>query len=143
VREQETSTANINRELVLEAWRVIGSRRDTAAVEKYFATDYIRHSFSASYSRDDLRRILENLRQGFPDLETVNVDVFGQADRVAYRWEATGTHLGSYLGVPATHKRISAGGINIARIENGLIAEEWSSWDKVSFLHALGIIPIG
>jgi hypothetical protein len=36
-----------------------------------------------------------------------------------------------------------AGGINIARIgDDGRIAEEWSSWSKVSFLQALGIIPI-
>jgi steroid delta-isomerase-like uncharacterized protein len=134
--------AHANRRLVKEAWAAIASRDDPNAIERYFAEDYVRHSFGADYTRDELRAILESLGEAFPDLETVNVDVVAEGDRVAYRWEATGTQTGSYMGAPATHKRITAGGINIARIENGRIAEEWSSWDKVSFLHALGIIPL-
>jgi predicted ester cyclase len=47
------------------------------------------------------------------------------------------------MGVPPTHKRITATGITISRLEGGRIVEEWASWNKVSVLHTLGIIPIG
>jgi len=134
--------ADANRRLVKEAWAAIAARDDPTAIERYFANDYVRHSFGADYTRDELRAILDSLGQAFPDLETTNVDIVAEGDRVAYRWEATGTHTGSYMGAPPTQKRIKAGGINIARVEAGRIAEEWSSWDKVSFLHALGIIPL-
>lgn len=137
------SATEKNRRLVSEAWSTIGGGRNPAAIERYFAEGYVRHSNGNQYSRDELRAILESLRRAFPDLETVTVDVVAEVDRVAYRWQATGTHLDTYMGIPATHKRIAAGGIKIARIESGLIAEEWSSWDKVSFLYTLGIIPVG
>lgn len=113
------------------------------ALDRYFSPDYIRHSEVDDYSLEDLENLLKGLREAFPDFATQTEDMIAEGDRVAYRWVSTGTHLGPYLGVPPTHKHIVSGGINIARIgDDGRIAEEWSSWSKTSFLHALGIIPI-
>jgi hypothetical protein len=44
--------------------------------------------------------------------------------------------------VPPTHQRIVATGITFAQVRDGKLAEEWASWNKVSVLHNLGIIPI-
>jgi steroid delta-isomerase-like uncharacterized protein len=137
-----TSDPAANRRLVLEAWNALDRDRDLTAIERFFAVDYVRHSSEGDYTREGLAKMLGGLFAGFPDLSTVTEDVICEADRVAYRWVSTGTHLGPYMGVPATHKRVVATGITISRFEEGLIAEDWASWNKVSVLHDLGIIPI-
>jgi predicted ester cyclase len=69
-------------------------------------------------------------------------EIVAEGDLVAWRWVGAGTHEHSYMGVPATHKRVGAEGLTISRFRDGLIAEEWASWNKVTVLHRLGIFPI-
>jgi len=49
--------------------------------------------------------------------------MIAEGDKVVYRWPATGTHQGEFLGVAATGKPIKITGVTIFRIENGKIAE--------------------
>lgn len=137
-------TANRDaRELIAETWRVLDGERRLDAMERYFADDYVRHSSEGDYTRDGFRDVLAALHAGFPDLVSTIEDTVVEGDRIAYRWRSEGTHLGEYMGVPATGKRVTAAGIAISRIgADGRIAEDWASWNKVSVLHALGIIPI-
>lgn len=113
------------------------------AMDRYYTADFVRHGDKGDYDKERLREGLRRLYAGFPDLKRVQYDLMADGDRVAYRWEATGTHLGEYLGVRATGRPISTRGIVMARFEDGLIAEEWASWNRASLLHDLGIIPLG
>ena len=56
-------------------------------------------------------------------------DVFGRGDRVAYRWSASGTHLGEWMGVPPTGLHLTTTGITIHRIVGGKCVEGWVSVD--------------
>lgn len=132
-----------NETLVREAWKALAPAHDLTAIAAYFADDYIRHSSDGGdYTRDDFKGVLEALHTGFPDLEVEVQDVVANGDRVAYRWRSMGTHRGEYYGVPPTQRRIVASGITFGQVSGGKIAEEWASWNKVSLLHNLGIIPI-
>ncbi|MFC7766345.1 ester cyclase [Leucobacter soli] len=91
---------------------------------------------------EDFKRILNGLHSGFPDLRSEVVDIVEEGDRVAYRWVSTGTHLGDYLGAPPTGRTVTASGITISRFENGRIVEDWASWNEVSVLHSIGVLPI-
>lgn len=137
-----TSTA-ANKELVLAALTHNGATEAIAALDRYYAPEFIRHGDKREYDRESLKAGLNSLYGGFPDLVRQQFDLVADGDRVAYRWEATGTHLGEYMGVRATGKPIRATGMVMCRIADGLIVEEWGSWNKVSLLHDLGIIPIG
>ena len=131
-----------NREILLEAWSTIDGRRDETAVDRYFHPDFVRHSEDSDYTRDEYRALLRALHSAFPDLDGTLSEIVAEGDLVAYRWSSTGTHEGEYLGVPPTHKRVVATGLTISRFRDGQIVEEWASWNKVSVLHRLGIIPI-
>ncbi|MEA2270195.1 MAG: hypothetical protein QOC64_2805 [Solirubrobacteraceae bacterium] len=137
------STPTRNREHLVEAWKAIDTDRRLDALEEYFAPDYVRHSSEGDYDLAEYRRLLSSLHTAFPDLSGTLSEMTAEGDRVAYRWVSVGTHQSSYMGVPPTHKRITATGITISRLEGGRIVEEWASWNKVSVLHTLGIIPIG
>lgn len=78
---------------------------------------------------------------GFPDYQTVVDDLVAEDDRVAVRITMSGTHTGTFMGIPATGKHVEFTGMYIARIANGKIAEHWGEEDGVSLLTQLGAMP--
>ena len=78
---------------------------------------------------------------GFPDYQTVIDDLIADGDKVAVRITMSGTHTGSFMGIPPTNKFISFTGIYIARIANGKIVEHWGEEDSASLLTQLGVLP--
>jgi predicted ester cyclase len=113
------------------------------SLDRYYSADFVRHGDKGDYTREQLREGLVGLYRGFPDLVRKQYDLVAEDDRVAYRWEATGTHLGEYLGVRPTGRPIAVQGMVMCRFAHGQIVEEWASWNKASLLHNLGIIPLG
>lgn len=112
------------------------------AFDAVFRPDYVRHSGDSSLTREEYRTVIKELYAAFPDLEMAIIDAVEQGDRVAFRWESTGTHTGSYYGVPPTNRRVTARGMTISRFEGDCIVEDWTSWDKASVLDSLGIIQL-
>ena len=76
---------------------------------------------------------------GFPDYQTVIDDLIVEEDKVAARITMTGTHMGSFMGIPTTGRRVSFTGIYIARIANRKIVEHWGEEDAVSLMGQLGL----
>jgi steroid delta-isomerase-like uncharacterized protein len=124
-------------------WRSI-ERGDTHLVEQFLSDDYLRHSDEGTLSRDEFVAVLRDWFGAFPDLHTTIHDVLCDGDRAASRWTVVGTHRGPYLGIPPTGRSVTIGGMTISRFAaDGRIAEDWTSWNRLSVLHMLGIIPIG
>jgi steroid delta-isomerase-like uncharacterized protein len=130
-------------DLLVRAWADAGGPSGVGpAFEAVFSPDYVRHSGDSSLTRDEYRNVIEELYSAFPDLTMSIVDVVEQDDRVAFRWESTGTHTGAYLGVLPTHRQVTARGMTISRFEGDQIVEDWTTWDKASVLDSLGIIQL-
>lgn len=79
---------------------------------------------------------------GFPDYQTVIDDLIAEGDKVAARITMSGTHTGSFMGIPPTGKFISFTGMYIARIAGGKIVEHWGEEDGVSLLQQLGALSM-
>lgn len=80
-------------------------------------------------------------RSAFPDLHFTLEDVVVEGDRVALRWNSSGTHLGELMGMLPTGRRAGPTGLSIFRVVNGRIAENWHNWDTFGMLQQLGAIP--
>jgi steroid delta-isomerase-like uncharacterized protein len=81
--------------------------------------------------------------QAFPDLR-INYnpeDGIVEGDKLAGPYTMTGTHLGEFMGIPPTGKHVSVSGINIFRVCDGKIVEEWDMSDGLGLLQQLGVIP--
>jgi steroid delta-isomerase-like uncharacterized protein len=53
---------------------------------------------------------------GLPDAQ-ISVEVsLGERDLVATRWTITGTHRGTFQGVPATGRQVTMTGIELSRV---------------------------
>ena len=77
----------------------------------------------------------------FPDLEINIEDEVGEGDKVVTRWTIQGTHQGELMGMPATGKRVSVGGISTDRIANGKVVEHWAEIDMLGMMQQLGVAP--
>jgi predicted ester cyclase len=60
---------------------------------------------------------------------------------VASRWTITGTHRGTFQGVPATGRLITFSGIDFSRVVEGKVAEHWAQFDLLAVLQQIGALP--
>lgn len=92
---------------------------------------------------DGLRGLLAGYHRGFPDLELVIEDMFGEGDRVATAFTFNGTHLGELMGVPATGRQVSVLGTIHSRARGGRIVEEFELLDLATMYQQLGLTGQG
>jgi steroid delta-isomerase-like uncharacterized protein len=83
-------------------------------------------------------RFFEKFRAAFPDLKVSAEHTVIDNENIALAYTITGTHTGTFMGVPATGQKIKARGVQIARFENGKIAERWGSSDELGILRQIG-----
>jgi predicted ester cyclase len=81
------------------------------------------------------------MAEAFPDLRMIEADSVKEGDKVAFRWLLSGTHLGGFMGVVATGRRVEAMGMDIVRVADGEIAEHWGEFDVMGLLRQIGVIP--
>jgi steroid delta-isomerase-like uncharacterized protein len=84
------------------------------------------------------RAEMQSFRGSFADFHVRIDDLVADGDKVAYRWTATGRHVGELLGIAPTGNHVEFTGIDIARVRNGRVVEEWINWDTLGLLRQLG-----
>ena len=97
-------------------------------------------------SRLGIKALTAALRTAFPnDLHAVNQTLVASNDgtRTFAIIRTTGTHTGSYLGVPPTGRQVAIDIEESARWENGKMVEHWGVADNLSLLAQLGFFPPG
>jgi len=137
--EQDERRARIER-----AWIAAWDRGEVDALDELLSDGYQR--WSSDPTAEDLTEFKASIvstRAAFPDLVTTLDEVLVEGDRAAVRWHSDGTHEHSFLGVPATKRRVSVSGATFARFEDDRIVEEFVTWDPRALLTALGIISVG
>jgi steroid delta-isomerase-like uncharacterized protein len=87
-----------------------------------------------------LRRGFAALHEAFPDMRIAEADSIREGDKGAFRWLMSGTHMGEFLGVAPTGKRIEAMGMDIVRLAEAEIVEHWGEFDVMGMLRQLGVI---
>lgn len=86
---------------------------------------------------EGLRALVDAYHRGFPDLDLVVDDMFGDGERVATAFTFNGTHHGPLMGVPATGRRVSVHGIIHSRVKDGRIVEEFELLDLATMFRQL------
>jgi predicted ester cyclase len=92
------------------------------------------------YGPEGVRIDIAGYLEAFPDLRIVLEEIFDAGESVAYRFKATGTHLGAFLGFTPTGRMVHIEGLGIDRIENGKFIERWIQFDSFGLLQQLGLI---
>ncbi|GAC1656140.1 MAG: hypothetical protein NVS4B12_28720 [Ktedonobacteraceae bacterium] len=66
------------------------------------------------------------VRHGFPDIHVIIDDLIATDDKVVVRTTWHGTHQGRYEGIEPTGRQVTRTMIQIFRIVDGKIQEEWN-----------------
>lgn len=106
--------------------------------------DYVGHTSTraeALQGRDDMTEYIEVTRAAFPDLELALEHLVADGEWVASHWTATGTHEGELMGIEPTGNAYEATGMEVTRIEDGRIVEQWHVGDELGMLQQLGVLP--
>lgn len=132
-----------NRELVVAYYQKVVGDGCLEKIPEFIADSYVDHNASAETGQGPavVKTHVEAIRRTFPDFNLQVHEVISERDWVAVRVTAEGTHLGEWLGIKPTGKRISLRGINIDRVANGLIVEHWGEADSMGMLVQMGLDP--
>src|SRR6266851_3205051 len=97
--------------------------------------------FGSSIGPEAYKRNVLLFLAGYPDLHWTIEDTIVEKDKVVACWTISGTHKGDYMGVPATNKKVSVGGITIHHIAGGKIIDSHTTWDALGLMQQFGVVP--
>ncbi len=120
------------------------SQRDYARFDELFAPTYVYHAPGLPDlppGPEGLKQLVSGYVAAFPDVQATIEDLIADGDTVVARLTYRGTHQGAFQGIAPTGKQISMSSIDIVRIADGKIVEEWESPDNLGLLQQLGVVP--
>jgi predicted ester cyclase len=77
------------------------------------------------------------LRKAIPDRVDVIEQVIADGDRVGLLFRVTGTHSGTFFGIPASGRKLDLYEVAFLRIANGQMIEGWYMMDEVELLRQM------
>ena len=115
-----------------------GHHGDHAA--RYFTSDAQFHAGTVGdfTGRATVAGVLASIVAAIPDLHANVQDIFGSGDEVVVRLVAAGTQEGPLLGIPATGRHVQWDAIDLYRLKDGKISQEWASEDLTAILNDTG-----
>ena len=134
-----------NRSLVLAYYQRVVSSGNLSEIPDYISPNYLDHTAppGSPVGPALVGLHLRAIRTTFPDFVLTTHEVVAEHDWVAVRVTAEGTHLGEWLGIKPSGKRIRLRGISLDRVQAGLIVEHWGEADTVGMLLQMGVNPFG
>jgi steroid delta-isomerase-like uncharacterized protein len=125
-------------------WSEIWTAGGDAATGDVLAADEVHH-WGIGGDTTGVDAFNERLRlflTAFPDISFSADLVVVEGNLGATLWTATGTQRGEWQGIAPTDREVTWTGINIFRIECGLIAESWGEADHIGLRRQLGATDI-
>ena len=128
-----------NRELVERLRERLIATRDPGVVDEFFAPGFVSHNMPPGFPQgpDGVKRFLE-LFEPVGDLDVAIDETISEGDRIAVATTTSGVHDVELFGIAPTGRRLSVTGIDLLRIEDGLIVEHRGLTDTVGLMRQLG-----
>jgi steroid delta-isomerase-like uncharacterized protein len=107
------------------------NRGDVSAFIAKLADDFVEHEERPGIppTKEGVRILFEQLRSAFSHLRMDVEAIVSEGDLVVVRATMTGTHVGEFMGVPATGKAVRAPLCDWMRIRDGKAVEHWGVTD--------------
>jgi len=136
--------SDANKDLVL-SFAAAGNENDLDAFDTLLAPDFVRHCEATPEIRvancEQFKQFYRDTAQTFPDQRMTIETLVAEGGRVAFWGKFSGTQEGPMGPFPPTGRRLESDIGGMFRIEAGKIAELWVTWDNLSGLVQLGLLP--
>ena len=132
-----------NKALIHRFYEEVFNQRNMAAIDSFYAPNHVDHTLPPGLppGLEGTRQAIATMLSGFPDLHISIEDMIAEGDRVVTRFTTHGTQQGALGTIPPTGKQVAVSTIEITRIANGKIAEDWGLDDRLGMLQQLGLVP--
>jgi predicted ester cyclase len=138
------STAVKTKSLVHRLEEAMNARR-LDDLDDLVAAGFVRHcEATPNVEVRSLEQFKEFLRQdaaAFPDNVQTFTHVVAEGDQIGIFAMYEGTHEGPLGPIPPTGKRAKFSFAGVFRVENDKLAEFWITWDNMTILGQLGLLP--
>jgi steroid delta-isomerase-like uncharacterized protein len=134
-----STDAQTNIELIRAAFAAFNEADLDACVE-FLADDFAINLAGMPFQMRGREAWVQNaqvMQAAFPDIRAKIDDAFSTDDRVAVRVTFNGTHTGEFQGIPPTGRDIEYTSIELYRVADGKLAEEWIASDMETLMRQL------
>jgi steroid delta-isomerase-like uncharacterized protein len=104
------------------------------------ATNYDTGLVPMPFGPEEMRGTVRMVTAAFPDNRHEVEEVIAAGDKVVLRCTLTGTHMGPFMGIPPTGRRIEVNEIHIYRLEDGKAVEHRAGRDDLGAIRQLGVV---
>jgi predicted ester cyclase len=136
------ASAEHNR-LAARRWIDAFNARDDAAEAASRTPGYVAHApdsiQAAALDSEAWVEFLGVFLEGFPDLHLEVQGAAADEGMTAQRILFTGTHTGTFRGLPPTNRSVRFSGLEINRMVDGKVAEHWFQLDAVTLFEQIGL----
>ena len=114
-------------------------------LDELMADDFTRHCPATPdvsvKSREEFKAFLRGFDTAFPDNVQTFTHLAADDNLIGVYATYEGTHTGPFGPVPATGRRVAFEFAGMFRVEQDKLAELWVTWDKLTVLPQLGLLP--
>ncbi|HET9921983.1 MAG TPA: ester cyclase [Ktedonobacteraceae bacterium] len=132
-----------NKALIRRFYEEVFNEKKLEALDEFYAPDHVDHTLPPGLptSPDGTRQAIAMTLTALPDLHVTIEDMIAEGDRVVTRFTTHGTQQGAFGSIPPTGKRVAISTIEITRVADGKIVEDWGLDDRLGMLQQLGLLP--
>ncbi len=143
VTAQEATPSGQELEALVQRYYDAFNTGDVDALDDILAPDWtdFPHPPGPGTDAENFKEVVRGARAGIPDLFFATQDFIVEGNQVVVRSTGTGTHEGTFLGVPGTGTPVEFQAIDIHRVEGGRIVESYHVEDLLSVLMQVGAFP--
>lgn len=129
-----------NKRVVERIWSDLVNAGRLETLDELVSSRFIEHCPLPGLTSDlaGLRSRLEMLHRAFPDFHSEIRHLMAEGDMAIAFVESSGTHLGTFLGLPASGRRFTLLESQLMRIVDGKMVEHWQVANFYSLMQQLG-----
>ena len=93
------------------------------------------------HGKQGVREFLTRLFTAIPDLQfTVDFKI-ARGDNISEQWTVSGTHRGSFMGIPATGRQVEIRALSMVTMRAGKFLRDEFYWDTGAVMRQMGLMP--
>lgn len=100
--------------------------------DEIYAKDFVNRGPHRNFTLAEDQAAVHEEKKAFPDLRITVDKMVAAGDLVTVVWTFRGTNSAAGYGLPATGAKVEVRGITVWRIDDGLIREEWTSFNEMA-----------
>ena len=136
----ESSTVAANIEIARDYTRRVFNAHNPDLASEFVTPDVRWHggTLGTVEGVENLVGLLRRFIGALPDLHAEEQDLVADGETVAIRFVVEATHKGDLLGIAPTGRKVRWDAVDVYRIIDGKITEEWAADDLTAILHQVG-----